>query len=543
MAFNLHASYATRYSIPRPPPEAKAQQESRLNWDQIVSALRNNEPFLGRAIGQGKDILRRLIRKRRFCPIDTSNALVWLNTPANLLPPSRPVIHSIPPEILGRIFAFVVHSDCLDKRYQYREEVWVNFVSSGTSPTTPVVLGHICRAWRALVHNTPSLWATIFVHSPLPVHVDIVSFWLARTANCPLDLRFEQFLFPDPASLAITELFIAQAHRWRKIAFILNLEEPFDKLRPGSTPLLEEFRIRLPKWDRVRILRVIDALHASPVLHTINWGKSIAGQIPPSTPWRQLHELSLHNLELSETLLAALAQCRDLHTLRLYSMRSGSTGQNTCVQIPSIERLVCDQQYMHIFDSFTLPSLVNLKIGGLQRHLGTSETPEAQIAPLISMFERSVCTLRTLEVEPWTLPILYHDTLSHLTTLHAADILSSYPSNFRLEDLISETDGPHCILPELQHLYVDRYEGRDGVLATVAWSRRRTLRTLHVGVDAEQHPRDVMTLGWLRKEGMTVEIGEPLSRSRMISFARPQTDTEDVTMSTLRFPDFDTIWT
>ncbi|KJA19812.1 hypothetical protein HYPSUDRAFT_850508 [Hypholoma sublateritium FD-334 SS-4] len=543
MAFNLHTSYTTRYSIRRSSPEVKAQRESRLSWDQIVSALQNHEHLLGRAICQGKDILRCLIRKRPFCPIDTSNALVWLNTPANLLPPSRPVIHGLPPEILGRIFAFIVHSDCLDKRYQYREEVWVNFVSSGTSPTTPVVLGHVCRAWRTFVHNTPFLWATIFVHSPLPRHVDIVSFWLARTADCPLDLRFEQFLFPDPASLAIIELFIVQAHRWRKIAFIINLEEPFDKLRPGSTPLLEEFRIRLPKWDRARVARVIDTLHASPVLHTINWGKSIAGQIPPSTPWRQLRELSLHNLELSETLLAAFPQCSNLLTLRLYGMRNGLAGQNTCVAIPSVERLVCDQPYMHIFNAFTLPSLVDLKLGGLQRRIGAFETPEAQIAPLISMIERSACTVQALEVEAWALPILYHDTLSHLTILHAADILSSYPSNFRLEDLISETGGRHSLLPALQHLFLDRYEGRDGVLATVAWSRRRTLRTLHVGVDAEQHPRDVITLGWLRKDGMTVEVGEPLSRSRMISFARPQTDAEDVSMSTLRFPDFDTIWT
>ncbi len=130
MAANL---YTTRYSIRQPLAEEKVRQEIRLSWDHIVSTLRNNEHMLSRAIGQGKDILRCLIRKRPFYHIDTSNALVWFSTPANLLPPSKPVIHGLPPEILGRIFAFVVHSDCVDKRHQFMEEVWVNFVRSGTS--------------------------------------------------------------------------------------------------------------------------------------------------------------------------------------------------------------------------------------------------------------------------------------------------------------------------------------------------------------------------------------------------------------------------
>ncbi len=268
------------------------------------------------------------------------------------------------------------------------------------------------------------------------------------------------------------ELFIAQAHRWRKIAFIINIEEPFDSLRPGSTTSLEEIRIRLPKWDPARVARVVDALHSSPVLHTINWGKSIAGQIPPSTPWRQLRELSLHSLELSDTLLAALSQCSDLRTLQLYLMRSGSSEQNSCVEIPSLERLVCGQPYTRIFDAFTLPSLVDLKIAGSPRRVGAFETAEGQIAPLINMLERSSCTLRTLEVEPWALHILTHESqvLNHLTTLHAGNIYSSQDTNFQLEDLISDAGGRHCILPSLQHLYVDRYDGHDGVLATVALS-------------------------------------------------------------------------
>lgn len=489
-------------------------------------------------------MLSNLIWKHHFCPIDTSNALIWLNVPTKLIALPKPTIafHSLPLDLISRIFAFVVHSDCTRPEDRYKMEVWQSFVSSGSSPTSPLILGHVCRSWRNFVHNYPLLWATIFVHSPLPKHVSAVAFWLKRSGVCLLDLRLEQFLTPDPTSYAIANMFANEAHRWGRISFVLSIQYPWHNLNIGDTPLLEAFRIRLPRWDRAKTAHFVDVLLSSKMLHTINWGTSTFGNLPTMTPWKQLCEISFHNLELSNKVLHCLAHCDDLRSLSLYRIntQNGRFRDTSPITLPHLERLVCERSdYAIVFDYFTLPALHDLRIVTFLN----MDNPEQRIKSLINMVERSACKLLTLDIDPSAVPILSSNIVDHLSSLRVL----KFPS-CQLPLLIVHP-GEKVILPSLRNLFIGRYDAVDGTLGTLAWSRRDMLQTLRVGVDTLNFPLDVITLGQLKDCGMAVEVREPLYQSQVVSYTRFGSDVESDTKydahhtSTIRIPDFDTLWT
>ncbi|KAF9484859.1 hypothetical protein BDN70DRAFT_872126 [Pholiota conissans] len=516
--------------------DRRKSQQLRLDWTPLVSALKRNERYLLHAVDHGRAILRLLMWKHHFSPIDTSNAVTWLNTAANLIPPSKPVINGMPHDILARIFSFVVHSDCTTPKDRCWKEILHSSVTSGSSPTTPLILGHVCTSWRSFVHHTPSLWSTIAVQGPLPKHVEVVSFWLARSEKCPLDLRLEQFLWPDPSSYAIAELFVAQAHRWRRISFVLGIEAPFAKMRAGDTPLLEEFRIRLDKWNRTKAHAFIEVLQSSPALHTINWGKSIYGRVPAETPWCQLSNISLQNLELSEPVVNGLSLCTALKVLHLRFMRK-ATDHNLVITLPYLERLVCErtESYPCMFDSFTLPSLHDL-------HwvvAFSAADKGAQLGSLINMVDRSGCTLKTVTVNRNTFDLVSTRLSAGVIALHLFD----GATNSDLLELIRHPG--QCIMPKLQHLFLETCFADDGVLSTVLLSRSPDLKTFRVCLDRSRYINDIITLGWLKKDGMTVDIQEPFCQTQVVScsVSTADPDPESDVITTLRFPDMETLWT
>ncbi|KAJ6447806.1 hypothetical protein C8R47DRAFT_1172419 [Mycena vitilis] len=67
--------------------------------------------------------------------------------------------------------------------------------TSPSSPTSPLFLGHICRAWREIALTTPPLWASITVSSADAAanerRLRLLELWLARSAQCPLHIVIE----------------------------------------------------------------------------------------------------------------------------------------------------------------------------------------------------------------------------------------------------------------------------------------------------------------------------------------------------------------
>lgn len=81
------------------------------------------------------------------------------------------LIRGLPTEVLIHIFMFTISDD----------------PSPFLPKDTPVLLGKVCRSWRAISRATPWLWSTIHME-----HVDnkergaMLSEWLKRSRNCSL---------------------------------------------------------------------------------------------------------------------------------------------------------------------------------------------------------------------------------------------------------------------------------------------------------------------------------------------------------------------
>jgi hypothetical protein len=516
-----------------------------VDWRPLFNFFERNESLVMRAYSQAHEILQWCMWKHHFRPIDTSHTSEWLNIPPNFVPPSKPIINRMPCEILSMIFTFVVHGDHTTPKDHYTYEIQRK-ITSGSAPTTPLTLSQVSRFWRTFVHSSPILWSTLVVCAPSPRDVEYTAFWLSKSGSVPLNLTLEQYISPDRASDAIAQLFVAEAHRWKRISFSLSVQSSFSNLRPHDVPLLEEFRLRITHWGPGPhpITQFIDALHSSPNLKTINWGKSLGSNIPTNTPWAQLVNLTLYRLDISELLLDALSQCTSLRVLQLRRMRAGSYQAYQPIILQRLESLVCErpERFSDIFDCLTLPSLADMEM---------SDTPftEDDARSLSDLVSRSGCLLATLTLNSLAndgvMSVLSHAAFQSVTALK---FMTSIKEDQVLVSLTKTPQGRYH-LPNLKHITLDGLKTSDGTLAAMAWSRRHELRTLQVCIDGRQTPKDHMTLGWMKKDGVTVRIYEPVSQMRVFSLlggslfsSDSVADLGDDVVPVIRFPDHETLW-
>lgn len=521
-----------------PRTRAKARLISRLEY--LKPFLRHAKSFLidnQIHIERGNDEVWKIVKwalwKHHFSPIETSNALAWLTIPAYYVVPQRAHINELPVEILVKIFAHVLHSDCREPKDFFCHEIQRR-ISSGSSPTTPLVMTHVSRFWREVVHSAPILWSTIKVLCPLTTDVEYISFLLGKTGNCPLNLSLEQYMTPDPASLAIANLFVSQAHRWRSVSFTFYrcIQDVFGGLTPGDVPLLEDYRVRLDGWDPDRIERVFEVLHSSNKLKSIDWGKSLSGRMI-ELPWSRLTEITLHCMELSHHAFVSLSQCEHLTTLR---MRRVVHVIFPTVVFSRLEKLVCDRHgnFQAIFNALTLPALVELEL------TDRNPLPVASVNALGALLDRSRCTLHTLSIDGHSVYFLSRMS-QFLTTTTTLNILSDIAVEIECLKKPLWVVRPE-LLPNLENLILHNCWALDGSLAEVVWSRRHKLLRIQVCMYPEKSPRDYMTLGWLAKDGVLVSIHEPVSRYSNFFFQVNRRDPSSDIVPMIHFPDTDTLW-
>jgi hypothetical protein len=90
---------------------------------------------------------------------------------------------TLPPEMTSEIFIY-----CLPSK---REMDVVN------PNEAPLLLMHVCRAWRQLAISTPALWTTFDIYHPgpssLPCLTEIAQTWFERARKCPLSVRIHGY--------------------------------------------------------------------------------------------------------------------------------------------------------------------------------------------------------------------------------------------------------------------------------------------------------------------------------------------------------------
>jgi len=458
---------------------------------------------------QGLRFVQWTIWKHLGALVDTSNALEQLaiDPPQQ---PTRPFINELPNEIMIRIFSFVVHSDSKEHKDHYTYHI-CRRISSGSSPTTPLTLTHVCHVWRYIVQYTPTLWSTIMVMSPSQSDVDYVSFLLGKTGKCLLSIGLEQYYDPDPASLAIFKLFAAEAHRWRRVRFTLkmrNIQEVLSILSTHQLTNLEEYRVRAETWDRAHVDEFFNLLHSSTVLSNIDWGGSLPGPLREGITWSQISELSLRFTDLSQSHLDALAACRSLKVLRLRRAPVHIAIENltpiprlTSIVLPSVERLVIGgpNDNSGLFDAFTLPMLSHLELNDRKWN---HYLPGHGLISLTNMVTRSNCVIRTLYLDACNISIISSPIFDGVETLN---VLSRVGEQ-ELKLFIPFDDLRQARLPNLKRLTLHNFEADDCVMSDVVWPRREKLELLELCMDVEKFPRDYKTLSWLEKRGLSLTI-------------------------------------
>jgi len=126
-----------------------------------------------------------------------------------------------------------------------------------------VVISHVCRHWREISLSYPRLWTSFSYDGPTSIRIPLERFdaYLKRSGTLDLELWIEfgyhsQGLEDDSSAkhLALLEMAIDEAHRWKRTTLILNSESAMlgtimPKLQKVSVPRLEHFALCAEEED------------------------------------------------------------------------------------------------------------------------------------------------------------------------------------------------------------------------------------------------------------------------------------------------------
>ncbi|KAF8956442.1 hypothetical protein BDZ97DRAFT_187364 [Flammula alnicola] len=85
-----------------------------------------------------------------------------------------PIIQWIPPEIASQIFTFCVPNSPY---------------TTSKEKLAPLILGAVCKSWRAVAWSTPQLWIILSIninHPDIAVKTELTKQCIARSGQLPL---------------------------------------------------------------------------------------------------------------------------------------------------------------------------------------------------------------------------------------------------------------------------------------------------------------------------------------------------------------------
>ncbi|KAJ7498511.1 hypothetical protein FB451DRAFT_1548365 [Mycena latifolia] len=183
---------------------------------------------------------------------------------------------TLPPEITSEIFVL-----CLPA-----ERVWdvVN------PQEAPLLLMHVCSAWRQIAISTAALWTTLDIDAEDigPYFSDIVGTWLSRACQCPLSVKIAGSLSEIHDFDRFLETLRRYAGGMRSLELVITPHDfrMMDKNLLAS-PLLQTLAIRpivhdqhLLDWGPIELFREV------PMLREV-----LMEETPPAfivLPWKQL---------------------------------------------------------------------------------------------------------------------------------------------------------------------------------------------------------------------------------------------------------------
>ncbi|KAI5896386.1 uncharacterized protein SCHCODRAFT_02190071 [Schizophyllum commune H4-8] len=124
-------------------------------------------------------------------------------------------VHQLPSELLALVFRFCVREEAIPLCYD----------------ASPGLLTHVCRRWRSIAHEEPTIWSHIDATATCPRGYSkrgrlynkgassILSAFLGYSKNLPLIIMCPSATLPEPVRLACSP-FLAECHRVRNLEAI-----------------------------------------------------------------------------------------------------------------------------------------------------------------------------------------------------------------------------------------------------------------------------------------------------------------------------------
>ncbi|KAF8486841.1 hypothetical protein DFH94DRAFT_849382 [Russula ochroleuca] len=249
-------------------------------------------------------------------------------------------ISVLPPEILARVFHFLVFEDPACSREQNLG--WIRAT-------------HVCRFWRQVALNDSSLWATI---SGISAKTELISEMWARSRNVPLDIDIH---LDGASGLQVLHMFPPHLSHTRE----LRLHGP-SMLHSGSVwgiysreaPALEHFELRVPVRSPISFWYLGGTTlfkGQAPRLRTFSLSQVLI-------PWSLIPRGQLTHLKIvliKEASTTDIPSCGDLN--QLIDLLVNCPG----LEILALERCLPSQlaQFPH-GQTIHLPRLSRLSLGG-----------------------------------------------------------------------------------------------------------------------------------------------------------------------------------
>lgn len=249
-------------------------------------------------------------------------------------------------------------------------------IQSIPSSTDAFRISRVCRRWRQVAMNCPSLWRTILIARKQKL--ETVSLYLARSRNLPLDILFNirrsGDYFPEWLETRKTvKLLTSHAHRWQRFSVVAShisdMIQVLNSLEFIATPLLRYFYLTCePVGSEASIPRIFSG--GSPLLSAVRLRG--VGLHWPSFSFPRLTKLDMQLLLVGPNSIEfsnMVAASPSLQHLRIAGTPGIGIQRGITIPIPSLLSLVIDNmrpryEIWSICAFLSTPALESLTIAG-----------------------------------------------------------------------------------------------------------------------------------------------------------------------------------
>ncbi|KAJ7498515.1 hypothetical protein FB451DRAFT_1425962 [Mycena latifolia] len=335
---------------------------------------------------------------------------------------------TLPPEITSEIF---LH--CLPAK---------RHCDAVNTTEAPLLLMHVCRAWRQIAVSTPALWRTLDIDATglEACFSEVIQVWLKRAGRCPLSVKIKGPLSKIDKFSGFLNTFRRYAGGMRSLELDISDAQDISRMdtRPLNFPLLIDLSIR------ASVIMAPARTHRAVRLLVLS------GAPPPfvSLPWQQLTKFTGEFYRVAEC-LEALRLMPNLVECRFAVYDSNSSDH---VSHPKLESLTLFTSKAYLTNARSTRLLEFLTLPGL-RALYIQDTRGFDEAVLDEFLTRSAPPLRTLIIRPHelrratTIQDSSFQTISGLTHLEIW-----YPSEDFVYLFFERFGWDTSLLPQLQSL-------------------------------------------------------------------------------------------